>query len=241
MYRGRGMGSAVTLAASGLEWLLLLMAAALTYALMGLPDPNLRLRAILMLTLLLAGNLCALKAVRSPLRLRWLPGSIRRWLGALSDAPVPRLREIAVWVGSYGLAYVIGGLILFLIVRRVVPVSTVTLASGIRVWAMVSGVSLLTSMFVPGGMGIRELTLTALLARDVPTVAAAATALSLRMLFIAGDLAWAGLMWAVAVVVGRNRQRGGTHCEGQQGHKTTYEQPKKGGVGSADCENTTNG
>jgi len=34
-------------------------------------------------------------------------------------------------------------------------------------------------------------------------------ALLLRMLFIAGDLVWGGLMWAIAQVLGRDQQDAG--------------------------------
>ena len=163
-----------------------------------------------MLALLVVGGLWGLKALWSTQERRWLPGFIRQRLGDLSVIAMPRGRELVLWVGLYTIAYIIGGLILFLLVRGVAPESSVTLTDAIRIWALAGGVGFLTSMIVPAGLGIRELTLTALLAPDVPIVGALLIALLLRMLFITSDLVWGGLMWAIGRVLGHDRQGAGT-------------------------------
>jgi hypothetical protein len=72
-------------------------------------------------------------------------------------------------------------------------------------------------------------------------VAAVLVALLLRVLFIGGDLIWGSLMWAIALVAGRSRQRTSTDGEGPQGDETTCRRPKTAGLGGAESENTTNG
>jgi len=206
IYRERGIGPGVTLAASGLEWLLLLVAAVSIYGGLGLSGPRSWLLGLVMLTLLVAVSVWALKALGSAQDRRWLPGFARHWLGGLSVTAMPQSKDLALWVGLYAIAYVIGGLILFLLVHGVAPESSVTLTDAIRIWALTGGVGFLTSVIVPAGMGIRELTMTALLAPEVSTVAALLIALLLRMLFIVSDLVWGGLMWAIARVLGRDRQ-----------------------------------
>ncbi len=211
IYRERGIGAGVTLAASGLEWLLLLVAAVSIYGGLSLSGPGSWLLGFIMITLLIIGSLwglrAALNSVQDP---HWLPGFARHWLGRLSVTAMPQIKHLALWVGLYTIAYIIGGLILFLLMHGVTPESNVTLTDAIRIWALTGGISFLTSMIVPAGMGIRELTLTALLAPEVSTVAALLIALLLRMLFIAGDLVWGGLMWAIAQVLGRDQQDAGT-------------------------------
>ena len=206
IYRERGIGASVTLAASGLEWLLLLVAAVFIYGSLSLSNLGSWLLGFVTPLLLVAVSLWGLRFLCSAQGRRWLPGFVRQWLGNFSATAVPQRGELVLWVGLYATAYAVGGLILFLLIRGVAPTASTTLSDAIRIWALAGGVSFLTSMIVPAGMGIRELTLTALLAPDVPAVGALLIALLLRMLFIASDLVWGGLMWAIARVLGRDRR-----------------------------------
>jgi uncharacterized membrane protein YbhN (UPF0104 family) len=202
MYRERGIGAGVTLAASSMEWLLLLAAAVSVYSSLSLAALSLWLLGLLIFPLLLGLILLAPRILRSVPDRYWPPGVVRRWLTGISASAVPPNRDLALWLSLYVIAYVIGGLILFLLTHGVMPESSITVIDAIRIWALTGGIGFLVTMFVPAGLGVRELTLTALLAPYVPDVGALLVALLLRMLFIASDLVWGGLMWAIARVLG---------------------------------------
>jgi len=203
MYYGRGIDARITLAASGLEWLLLVVTAGCIYSVIRLSNLlNSWWLGLGGLLLLIGGAVWGLKSLylqkyRRP----------RNLISYLLDSPVetlPRLREVALWIGLYSVAYVVGGAILWSLVHGVVVESNLVIIDAIRIWALAGGVGFLSSVIVPAGMGIRELTLTALLAPEVSTAEALLIALLLRILFISGDLTWGGLMWAIARVLRHN-------------------------------------
>ncbi|HEY76440.1 MAG TPA: hypothetical protein G4O00_09710 [Thermoflexia bacterium] len=208
-YYEQGIETHVTLAASGLEWLLLLVIAMVIYSALSLPLHSSWLASLafsfLAVVLIAAGF--------QRLRLRWstqdetrLPRPLRQVLVNLSSLDPPQWRELALWMGLYAVAYVIGGLILFLLAHSVAPTSGITLGDAVRIWALTGGISFLTSIIIPAGMGIRELTLTALLSPNLPIAGALLVALLLRVLFIASDLVWGGLMWITARILGRDQR-----------------------------------
>ncbi len=208
-YYEQGIGAHVTLAASGLEWLLLLAMAATIYGALSLPFRSLwwvGLAFFLIVAILIAGALQRIRLCWPTQERVGGPRFLRRVLGSLSAIEPPRGRELVLWMGLYAVAYVVGGLILFLLVRGVAPMSGITVSDAIRIWALAGGVGFLTSTFIPAGMGVRELTLTALLVPNLPVAGALLVAVLLRLLFIVSDLVWGGLMWVVARTLERKRQ-----------------------------------
>jgi len=204
-YRERGIGAGVTLAASGLEWLLLLfVAAALSFGL-SLKGHFSWLVSLAALALLVLALSCGLQALASGQERTWLPGFARRWLANLSAAAIPRRTDLALWTAIYTLAYAVGGLILYLLTRRIFPESDLNVLRAISIWSLAGGIGALTSMIIPAGMGIRELTLTALLTPGVPLSGALLIAAVLRLLFIVADLLWGGLMWGLAHILARRQ------------------------------------
>lgn len=197
MYYAEGIGASIVLASSGLEWLLLLVAAVVTYSVLSLPTPGSEVIFVVFILAVIA-SLRGCRFLYSIPARHWLLGFIRRRLEDISMIALPRWGELILWIGLYIIAYGIGGLILFSLIHGVAPTSDITLSAATRIWALAGGIGFLTSMVVPAGIGIRELTLTALLAPDISTVGALLVALLLRMLFMASDLVWGGLMWAIA-------------------------------------------
>lgn len=202
IYQERGIRAAVTLAASGLEFSLLIAVAAVLAGVLSLPGHNSWLLSPAALALLVLVVSRGMAALASGSTQRWLPGFVRDRLANLPAAALPRARDVALWSTLYATAYAVGGLILLLLTRGVAPQSGLTLIDAIRIWALSGGLGFLTSMIIPAGMGIRELTLTALLAPYMPAIGALLIAVLLRLLFIAGDLVWGGLMWAIARALG---------------------------------------
>jgi uncharacterized membrane protein YbhN (UPF0104 family) len=205
IYRERGIRASVTLAASGLEFILLVLVAVVLSAALSLSSHSgwlLVLAALILIVLIIPWGLAALPSASDR---RWIPGFARKRLANLSGDVMPKSWDLALWVVAYLISYVVGGLILFLLARSIAPESDVTLTNAIRIWALAVGVAFLTSAVSPAGLGIRELTLTALLSPYMPTLGAVLVAVLLRMLFIVSDLVWGGLMWLTARLLGCTR------------------------------------
>lgn len=206
MYHTRGVGASVALMASGLEWFLLLVAAALVYGTLSLTGSGMLLISLALLAALIVGTAFGLRqALLAGTRLP-LPGFVRRRLTALATAPVPGAADLALWLSLYVLAYFIGGWILLLLVRGVAPEVTLGLGAATRIWALTGGVGFLLSAIVPAGLGVRELTLTVLLSPTMSIAEAIVVAVLLRMLYIGGSLVWGGMLWAIARLIRRHRR-----------------------------------
>jgi uncharacterized membrane protein YbhN (UPF0104 family) len=205
MYRGRGVGAGVTLAASGVEWLLLMLAAALVYVAFTVAGgasfgAGLTVAAVL----LIVAALVIQRSLMAGTRIRRLP-VLRQKLENVPLERLPRETDIVLWLVLYGVCYLIGGAILLVLIQGVVPDSTMGLGDATRVWALAGGTSLLFSTVIPAGLGVRELTLTVLLAPFASTAAAILAAVLLRLLFISGDLVWGLALWGVARFVQHGR------------------------------------
>lgn len=205
MYHSRGISAPATLAASGLEWLLLLMTGMMIYAGLGVGASAWWLAGLAVFALLGACSLLVAKVLRLAESESWVRGLPRRWVGVVHGMRAPARKDLALWTGLYALAYAVGGMILFVLVRGVVPESGLTLIDALRTWALAASIGFLISPVVAVNLGVQELTLTALLAPEVHTTAAVLVALLLRMVFLASDLVWGGLLWATARVFGRTR------------------------------------
>ncbi len=198
-YQARGIGANISLTASALEWMLLLIAAASIYGVLTLanimPWP-----AAFVVMIFLAGLGAQLRKAGPGFRIgsRWLPKKIQDRIAYLQGAGLPSKHVLVKCGGLYSMAYLIGGVILYITVLGVEPNSLVTLADAVRIWSLAGGVSFLVSMAIPAGLGIRELALTALLSPFMPKTAALIVAILLRLLFTLGDMVWGGLMWLVA-------------------------------------------
>jgi hypothetical protein len=198
MYRGRGVGASVTLAASGLEWLLLMVSAALVYvAFAVVGGPYLAAGFPLLILLLILGAFALQRFLSAGSRFQQIP-LLRRNLGPFPNERLPRTVDLSLWLVLYALCYVIGGAILLILAWGVVPDSAIDLGDATRVWALAGGTSLLFSTIIPAGLGVRELTLTVLLAPFMSTAAAILIAVLLRLLFIGGDLVWGLALWGLA-------------------------------------------
>jgi len=204
MYRDRGIKASVTLVASGLEWLWLLLGGILVYALFNLTGVGLFLLGLAVLGMLLAIGAWLPRLIHSLDHWQRIPAFGQRWLERLSVVALPTGSDLLLWGGAYVLTYGVAGTIFFLLVRSVAPMASLTLGEAMQVWALTSSVGTLMTGLVPAGLGVRELTMTALLAPKVTTVAALFVAVLVRLLFIAGDLVWGGLMWFIAHVAERH-------------------------------------
>lgn len=209
VYGELGVRSTATLAASGLEWLLLLSAAALVWSFTRLLTATPWWLGVVIPLGTLAACVGIGRWARAHLgKIRpKLPEFLRRWLEAWSStSTVPGAAELVLWTGAYTAAYAIGGVIVFLLVNGIAPGATITILDAVSIWALTGGVASLTSTFLPVGLVVRELTLTALLTPALDTTHAVLVALLLRALFTSGDLVWGGAMWGMARAFGHRRR-----------------------------------
>jgi hypothetical protein len=206
MYHTRGVGASVSLMASGLEWILLLVAAVLVYGTLSLTGSGVLFISIVLLSALIVGTAFILRqALLASTRLQ-LPGFVRRRLTALATAPVPSAADLTLWLSLYVLTYFNAGWILFLLVRGVAPEVTIGLDTATRIWAVTGGIGSLLAAIVPAGLGVREVTLTVLLSPTMSMAGAIVVAILLRMLYVGGSLVWGGMLWAIARLIRRHRQ-----------------------------------
>jgi hypothetical protein len=166
----------VVVGANFMEWLMLLLAAG-SLAIIGVRE--LPWFARVFGAILLGG-------AGVGMAYRWQPPA-RRWN--------LRLFESLLWIGFYGVAWLLGGAIVYAIVQATGG-EKLSLAQAVWVWAVAGGSSLLL-IIVPAGLGIREVTITWLLTPYLPASAAILVAILIRFSFTLADVIWGSLGWAI--------------------------------------------
>jgi uncharacterized membrane protein YbhN (UPF0104 family) len=192
LYRDQGVDSALTWTATALEtiWLVL---SGLSVFLLSLPFWSVTGgMARLDGQLIAVGAVCLVLALTSPL---WSPLLLRaaRWLLARMGIPVSvRLaaRDVLPLLGLSALAWVGGGVVLYVLANAVTPVPLAHLPTLVGAWAASGAISLSAGLLV-SGMGLREVTLTVLLGSLAPLPVAVAVALLFRVLLMVGEFIWA--------------------------------------------------
>jgi hypothetical protein len=189
-YKGRGSdGSGAALAASGLEWVGTFATA----------------------TVWIVGGRWGWGWSVVPLALiaaffiglpRWSQSG--RWPKALTHLRRISPRCLYGALGIYTSVWFIAALMLWLLARGIAPEVMVDLGYLAAVWALSATISLLT-VFVPAGLGVRELTLVAQLQPLMGVTASALAALMMRVVFTVGDL----LYLALVSLIRTFQQRGG--------------------------------
>jgi len=206
-YYGQGIKTEITLAASALEWFLLLAAAAMIYVTLSLFRASGMLLSVVLLFLVV---------VSVSLLLRWSLslGSWRRFsawapkrMQVLTGASLPGVEDLALWLLLYVIAYFMAGGILLLLIEAVTPGSGAGLIAATRIWSLSGGLSFFLSAIIPAGLGVREVSLALLLSPFVPSPATALIPIVMRLLFVSGDLVWGGLLWIVARTLWRRKER----------------------------------
>jgi hypothetical protein len=108
-----------------------------------------------------------------------------------------RMVESLFWVILYTLAWMAGGLILYLFVHTAQAGMDLTSAGylplsylhGVWAWAIAGGSSQLM-VFIPAGLGIREITLTWLLSPNLPLPSILLVAIVIRLTYALADVVW---------------------------------------------------
>ena len=98
-------------------------------------------------------------------------------------------RHMLLWTALYSLVWIIGGVMLYMLARTVYPLQVRHLPTVVAAWAIAGVVSHL-AVLTPGGLGVKELTLTALLAGLMPTPIAIIVAIAARVWYSLNELLW---------------------------------------------------
>lgn len=187
LYQGCQVGCATTLTATAVEIALLILSGLFIY-LLSLAvnsagfDPRLSSATIAAVMLILAG------LIWTPLLQRGL-----RWLIARADTPPPvrfhRWDTLRV-IGISGLAWVGGGVVLYILANAVTTVPLAYLPALVGAWGAAGAIGLLAGLLVHG-MGLREVTLAMLLSSYMPLSVAVVVSFLFRLLLMGGEFIWA--------------------------------------------------
>lgn len=119
-----------------------------------------------------------------------LIGAVLRRLGRAEQAESLRYSHVAIWLCSYILGWVAGGLILVAVVVALRSLSAVEVVALVGIWSL-SGALGALAVFSPSGLGIREVSLTLLLGPLLPLPQAAFVAVFTRVILTGFELVWA--------------------------------------------------
>lgn len=109
-------------------------------------------------------------------------------------------RNILLWLSIYVAIWILGGVILYTIINVVFPLSPDKLPGVVAAWST-SGVIASLSTFTPSGFGLREISLSVLLAPFMPAGIAVVIAIATRALLTTYEIVWALLTgWLTRLV-----------------------------------------
>jgi hypothetical protein len=165
------------LLANFLEWMLIIVAAGVVYAIFATEvGPVIRI-VLLSISIVLGIALAS----------TWLPrdyGSVRRVAHSLS------------WLLVFGGSWILGGVILYLFMAAG-DYSELDPVQATAIWCLAGGISALT-IVAPSGFGIRELSLGILLTPYAPLSYIILVALLIRLTFTLADLLWGSVGWLIS-------------------------------------------
>ncbi|MBN1661678.1 MAG: hypothetical protein JXA93_25005 [Anaerolineae bacterium] len=180
-YRDRGVPAYQIVIASVWENTIVVVSGLIVYALL---TPGLQI---------LGGVGAAVSAVALPAVLNRLVEGAGKKLG-LSSGSV-RAVDVVVLYGAIGVAWAVGGGILWLVINAVFPLEVAAAPAVIAAWGLAGAVGMVAGVLV-GGLGIREITIGALLGQIVPVPVAIVAAIGFRLVVTASEMVWAlALSW----------------------------------------------
>jgi uncharacterized membrane protein YbhN (UPF0104 family) len=128
--------------------------------------------------------------VLRPQSLRWTVNWLAQRLGR-GEAVADDLdyRHMLLWTGLYSIVWIVGGLIFYLLLRMVYLLPVHHLPAVVGIW-VAGGVVSHVAVFLPGGLGLKELTMAALLSALVPMPIAILVSVVARLWFSLNELLW---------------------------------------------------
>jgi uncharacterized membrane protein YbhN (UPF0104 family) len=185
LYERTGVRKLVTSAAGILEWWLIVLSGVLTYLVsLGAGSPASLRNVLAIVALFLLGMILV------------QPSLIARVLNRLGhhDAgfgSVPFL-YIVTWLLLYGVVWLIGGATLYCVIRSLHDLPLQAFPGLVGAWAL-SGVVAFLGNISPGGLGVKEVTLTLLLQSYMPASLAVVIAVLMRLITTLYELIWGAI------------------------------------------------
>jgi len=139
---------------------------------------------LILLTLISLGVILRPKYLRRSID--WLAGRFGHSQTIAGDVDY---QHMLLWTAIYSLVWIVGGVILYLLVRTTYPLPISSMPAVIGIWA-IGGVVSHVAVFTPGGLGIKELTMSALLSNLMPTPVAVIVAVFARIWYSLNELLW---------------------------------------------------
>jgi hypothetical protein len=177
LYAQHGLSRRVTGVAAGMEVVLIAVAGFITGQLVGRTVPD---RVWL--------PVAAIVVVAGLVLLH--PSIVKRIVVRVSREQPPaelRYRDILSLLANYVLVWVVGGLMLYCVILAFHPLPLSDLPAIVGAWGLSGSLSML-AFFSPSGLGVREITLTALLVLFVPLGVAVVVAIAMRLLLTSLEL-----------------------------------------------------
>lgn len=187
MYRRCRVSYGTTLAAMAMETTSLVLSGLIIYALSLLLTPaqiNPKLRGGAIIALALSVAALVWTPVLSQ-GLRWLLARL-----GVSETVDIRAVQVLRMLGVFSLAWVGGGIVLYILVAGVTPLLIGRMPVLIGVWGAAGAISLVSGLLMHG-MGLREITLAVLLSAYVPLSVAVVVSTLFRLVLTLGELTWA--------------------------------------------------
>ncbi|MBI2953466.1 MAG: flippase-like domain-containing protein [Chloroflexi bacterium] len=127
-----------------------------------------------------------------PRVLRWALNRLTSFFSKQQESSANTIAtwRVLLWVGTYVIAWGIGGVLTYLVLRSLYPVPVAMLPAVMGAWFVTGAISLVVYV-APSGFGITELSLVAILSNWVPLPVATAAALAMRLFTTACEIAWA--------------------------------------------------
>ncbi len=159
------------------------------------------------LLILTAGCIASLGIPFLPAGIRFTLGALLLlaaiWIGSSWQSGVSlwrtRIVRTLTWILIYWIAWCLGGVVIYWFANTTKVLGAMggaelNLATATWIWALGGGGSMIL-VFVPSGLGIRELSLIWLLQPYLPPIGAVTVALLLRFVYTVGDFLWGSLGW----------------------------------------------
>ena len=116
----------------------------------------------------------------------WLLRRMRKTpLGIFMRPPI-----VLLVLTIYAAVWLSGGVVLFFLIRAIYPIEWTALPFVIQAWTL-SGLASYIAFFAPTSLGIRELTLAAMLSLVIPLSVAIVIVILIRLWLMGNELLWA--------------------------------------------------
>ena len=102
--------------------------------------------------------------------------------------------DILGLLSAYAVAWIAGGVLLYILIGALYPLAVTMLPAVIGAWAGASAMGLIAAYLIQG-LGVREVTLAAILSVFMPLPVAIVTSVLFRLVLTAGEVVWP-LVWA---------------------------------------------